>query len=74
MEFNETQYGTFIWHALPGKMVKFGPPDGPAGKTGNFSGDFFFMFFHVLDHLESILKKIFNQNFFTKKNLEKFKN
>ena len=32
MEFNETLYGTFIWHALPGKMVKFGPPDGPAGN------------------------------------------
>ena len=38
-------------------------------ENRQFVRRFFFMFFHVLDHLESIWKKKFQPKFLTKKNL-----
>ena len=50
-------------------MVKFGPPDGPSGKTGNFPATVFFTFWTIWSRFG---KKKFQQKFSPKKTFEIF--
>ena len=63
-KYPETRNLYLVWIPTHGKMVKFGPPDRPSGKTGDFPATVFFTFWTIWSRFG---KKKFQQKFSPKK-------